>query len=68
MAQIRTPRPRYRLDIVDVAAPGDAPPSTRLKRLLKSLLRRWGFRCLLAVEVKPADRPVSTGEDEDETP
>ena len=38
-------RARYRLEVVDVAAPGDAPAATRLKQLLKSLLRRWGFRC-----------------------
>jgi hypothetical protein len=66
MADRRRPRARYRLDLVDVAAPGDAPPSARLKRLLKGLLRTWGFRCVVAVEVEPAESPSPNAfEDQD---
>lgn len=33
------------------ALPADVPAVIRLRRLLKSLLRRYQFRCLRAVEV-----------------
>jgi hypothetical protein len=45
--------PRYRLDLVALPDPEGVPPANRLRRLLKALLRGWGFRCIRAVEVRP---------------
>jgi hypothetical protein len=44
-------QPRYVLVIRDIAHRGDAPAPTRLKGVLKRLLRSWGF---VAVSVRPA--------------
>lgn len=40
---------RYRLVIVSI--PHAVPVSVRLRRMLKALLRAWGFRCESVVEV-----------------
>jgi hypothetical protein len=40
------PRLRVVLEPVDAGASGDVPAIVRLRQLLKSLLRRWQFRCL----------------------
>ena len=37
-------RPRYRLTLEDVWYPQGPPPAVRLRRLLKTLLRAYGFR------------------------
>jgi hypothetical protein len=45
------PRQRFTLTLVDAAPDALAPPERRLARLLKCLLRYYGFRCERAVEV-----------------
>jgi hypothetical protein len=43
------PQPKYRLELQ--AQPGPVDPVLRLRRLLKALLRAYGFRCLSVAEV-----------------
>jgi hypothetical protein len=45
----------YRLTVE--ALPGDVPAPVRLKRLLKGVLRGYGFRCLEAREVPSGPPP-----------
>jgi len=47
------PRPDYRLTLRPL--PGAAPAVVRLRRLLKSLLRAYGFRALAVEELARAD-------------
>jgi hypothetical protein len=46
------PRPVYRLTLE--ALPDDVPAHVRLKRVLKGLLRGYGFRCVRVEQVPPA--------------
>lgn len=48
-----TTRPTYTLTIR--AEPGHVPIPSRLKRLLKSLLRSFGFRCVALIENREPD-------------
>ena len=48
-----TDRPRYRLVIEPVPVPpGRAGTIIRLRKMLKELRRRWGFKCVDIREVK----------------
>lgn len=46
------------LTLLDLQRAGDAPSEVRLRRLLKSLLRAWGFRCVRVQECVPEPEPV----------
>lgn len=50
------PQSVYRLTLQ--AGPGSVPPQVRLRRLLKTLLRGYGFRCLEIVLVPPPPAPA----------
>lgn len=48
-------RPTYRLTLrAEPARHGEPAPALRLRRLLKLLLRGFGFRCVRAEEIPPA--------------
>ena len=59
--------PRYRVHLtLEALIPfeGEAPPNIRIRKLLKSLIRHHGFRCVeitdqppIAEEVVPSDHP-----------
>ena len=51
-----SPKPTYRLVIE--ALPNTIDPTIRLRSLLKTALRRFGFRCVRVEEVK--DEAVET--------
>lgn len=62
-----TARRAFLLRLADDAGPGDAPAEVRLRQLLKSLLRRWGFRCLSVESVEEASAglpPAGQGPEE----
>jgi len=52
-------RPTYRLTFTATKDP--VPTICRLKRLLKTLLRVYGFRCIEVIEL-PADVPAIGGQ------
>ncbi len=56
------PAEKYTLTIE--STPDNVPAINRLRRLLKALIRAYGFRCLEVVEVKPAE-PVPVKADGD---
>jgi hypothetical protein len=58
----REPAPEYRLRLR--ALPDRVPAAVRLRRLLKVLLRGYGFRAL-AVEEVPAEAPAHESGDAD---
>jgi len=56
--------PRYHLDLE--ALPGNAPPEVRMRRLLKTLLRAYGMRCIAIEEIRPEKAPErARGEGDD---
>jgi hypothetical protein len=62
MTTPKAARPRYQLLLE--AQPGDVPAILRLRRLLKTLLRGYGFRCISAQELPPAEPTPATNEPE----
>jgi hypothetical protein len=57
-------RPRYHLELEPVAGNYLAPPEKRLARLLKAMLRAYGWRCTRCVPLAPANEeqaPTSGG-------
>jgi hypothetical protein len=52
-------RPHYLLRLV--ALPADAPAHVRLQRVMKALLRAYGFRCISAAEVTSEAPPAGPG-------
>jgi hypothetical protein len=50
-------RARFELVIRDAGKPGDAPTINRLRRLLKSMLRAYGLRCVTIREIGMVNRP-----------
>jgi hypothetical protein len=43
MADRRVPKPVYVLTVRDCRSPDDAPTSVRLRRVIKTLFRHYGF-------------------------
>lgn len=48
-------RPRYHLELEPVPGNYLAPPERRLARLLKAMLRAYGWRCVSCRPVAPAN-------------
>jgi hypothetical protein len=48
-------QPSYILELRAIPMPGMCEPEQRLRRLLKQLLRNFGFRC---VNIRPAPAPA----------
>ena len=48
-------QPRYRLELQ--AQPGPVDPVLRLRRVLKALLRAYGFRAVFVEEIRPSASP-----------
>ena len=46
-------KPRYHLELEPVPGNYQAPPEKRLARLLKTMLRGYGWRCLVCRPVAP---------------
>ena len=59
LARTGPPQPRYHL--VLQALPDGVPAPVRLRRLLKALLRGYGFRCLAAEEVVTEEEGAARG-------
>ena len=53
-ATAMNPRPRYYLELEPVPGNYLAPPEKRLARLLKTMLRAYGWRCNACRPVSPA--------------
>ncbi len=57
------PRRRFALTLEDAQPRSLAPPERRLARLLKCLLRYYGFRAIDAVETTPPPPEAQASED-----
>ncbi len=62
MTSTPPPRRRFALTLEDAEPRALAPPERRLARLLKCLLRYYGFKCLNAVETTPTSEVPTDGQ------